>query len=108
MQTRLPAALGAESAAAFYRCMGHRVVEQCAAAGRHRTVIWYAPAGGEAAVRSWLGGLQIDGFFCQPDGELDARANWFGTPLLNPAGLARGIRENAAGLDLNSDAEDLQ
>ena len=42
------------------------------------------------------------------DGELDDRANWFVNPLLNPAGLARGIRENAAGLDLNRDYKDLQ
>jgi len=32
-----------------------------------------------------------------------AQANWFICPLLNPAGLARGTRENAAGLDLNRD-----
>ncbi|MDB6094070.1 MAG: hypothetical protein JWM32_1632 [Verrucomicrobia bacterium] len=41
-------------------------------------------------------------------GVFDARANWFICPLLNPAGLARGLRENAAGLDLNRDYKDLQ
>jgi protein MpaA len=41
-------------------------------------------------------------------GVFDARANWFICPLLNPAGLVRGIRENATGLDLNRDYKDLQ
>jgi protein MpaA len=36
-------------------------------------------------------------------GFFDARAVWFICPLLNPAGLARGTRENAGGLDLNRD-----
>jgi len=36
-------------------------------------------------------------------GAFDAQATWFVCPLLNPAGLARGIRENPAGLDLNRD-----
>ena len=36
-------------------------------------------------------------------GVFDRRANWFLCPLLNPAGTARGRRENAAGLDLNRD-----
>jgi hypothetical protein len=37
------------------------------------------------------------------DGELDGRATWFVCPLLNPDGIARGTRENAAGIDLNRD-----
>jgi hypothetical protein len=37
------------------------------------------------------------------DGAFDERAEWFLCPLLNPAGLARGTRENAAGIDLNRD-----
>lgn len=41
-------------------------------------------------------------------GFFDARANWFLCPLLNPAGLARGTRANAAGLDLNRDYLDLR
>ncbi|HEU5077576.1 MAG TPA: M14 family metallocarboxypeptidase [Opitutaceae bacterium] len=32
-----------------------------------------------------------------------AQANWFICPMLNPVGLARGIRENADGIDLNRD-----
>jgi hypothetical protein len=36
-------------------------------------------------------------------GEFDQRATWFLCPLLNPAGLTRGTRENAGGLDLNRD-----
>ena len=36
-------------------------------------------------------------------GLFDARAVWFICPLLNPAGLARGTRENTDGLDLNRD-----
>jgi murein peptide amidase A len=36
-------------------------------------------------------------------GDLDGRATWFLCPLLNPDGLARGVRENAAGTDLNRD-----
>ena len=33
----------------------------------------------------------------------DDRVEWYLCPLLNPAGLARGTRENAAGIDLNRD-----
>jgi murein peptide amidase A len=36
-------------------------------------------------------------------GVFDRRAVWFLCPLLNPAGLARGTRENAGGIDLNRD-----
>jgi murein peptide amidase A len=36
-------------------------------------------------------------------GDLDGRATWFLCPLLNPHGLAKGIRENASGTDLNRD-----
>jgi protein MpaA len=36
-------------------------------------------------------------------GDLDGRATWFLCPLLNPDGLSRGTRENAAGTDLNRD-----
>ncbi len=39
-------------------------------------------------------------------GDLDGRAVWFLCPLLNPDGLARGVRENAAGIDLNRDYRD--
>jgi predicted deacylase len=41
-------------------------------------------------------------------GILDGRAAWFLCPLLNPAGLARGTRENADGLDLNRGYRDVQ
>jgi predicted deacylase len=41
-------------------------------------------------------------------GVFDHRATWFVCPLLNPAGLSRGIRENAGGLDLNRDYKDLR
>jgi hypothetical protein len=41
-------------------------------------------------------------------GAFDHRANWFICPLLNPNALARGIRENLDGLDLNRDYKDLQ
>ena len=37
----------------------------------------------------------------------DSRANWFLCPLLNPNALARGVRENNDGLDLNRDYKDL-
>jgi hypothetical protein len=36
-------------------------------------------------------------------GFFQAQATWFLCPLLNPAGLRAGTRENAAGLDLNRD-----
>lgn len=36
-------------------------------------------------------------------GDFDARATWFLCPLLNPSGLARGVREDAEGRDLNRD-----
>ncbi|MBX3735182.1 MAG: M14 family metallocarboxypeptidase [Candidatus Didemnitutus sp.] len=37
------------------------------------------------------------------DGFFDARAAWWICPVLNPTGLARGTRENFAGIDLNRD-----
>lgn len=37
------------------------------------------------------------------EGAFDDRATWFLCPLLNPAGLARGTRENALGIDQNRD-----
>ncbi len=40
-------------------------------------------------------------------GFFDGRATWFLCPLLNPAGLARGTRENSAAVDLNRDYKDL-
>lgn len=36
-------------------------------------------------------------------GQLDGRATWFMCPLLNPDSLARGVRENSTGIDLNRD-----
>jgi protein MpaA len=36
-------------------------------------------------------------------GDFDARATWFLCPMLNPSGLARGVREDAEGRDLNRD-----
>ncbi len=39
---------------------------------------------------------------------LDERADWFLVPMLNPTGFRRGTRENADGLDLNRDYQDLQ
>jgi hypothetical protein len=36
-------------------------------------------------------------------GRLDTRATWFLCPILNPAGLRLGVRENASGVDLNRD-----
>lgn len=41
-------------------------------------------------------------------GEFDDRAVWFLCPMLNPSGLARGVRENAAGIDLNRDYRHLE
>ena len=41
-------------------------------------------------------------------GQLDGRAVWFLCPMLNPAGLARGVRENATGIDLNRDYRHLE
>ena len=41
-------------------------------------------------------------------GRFDSRANWFLCPMLNPNGLAAGVRENRDGLDLNRDYKDLQ
>lgn len=37
------------------------------------------------------------------EGVFDDRATWFLCPLLNPAGLARGTRENTLGIDQNRD-----
>lgn len=37
------------------------------------------------------------------EGFFDQRAHWIACPLLNPAGFAAAIRENAAGIDLNRD-----
>jgi protein MpaA len=41
-------------------------------------------------------------------GDFDDRAVWFLVPILNPEGLARGIRENASGIDLNRDFRHLE
>jgi predicted deacylase len=41
-------------------------------------------------------------------GEFDARAVWFLCPMLNPVGVARGTRENGAGVDLNRDYRHLE
>jgi murein peptide amidase A len=41
-------------------------------------------------------------------GEFDGRAVWFLCPMLNPVGIARGVRENAAGTDLNRDYRHLE
>jgi hypothetical protein len=41
-------------------------------------------------------------------GEFDARATWLICPLLNPDGISKGTRENAAGVDLNRDYRDPQ
>jgi hypothetical protein len=41
-------------------------------------------------------------------GDFDDRATWFICPLLNPDGIAKGVRENAAGLDLNRDYRHLE
>jgi hypothetical protein len=41
-------------------------------------------------------------------GEFDDRATWFLCPILNPEGTARGVRENANGLDLNRDYRHLE
>ncbi len=41
-------------------------------------------------------------------GEFDSRAVWFLCPMLNPVGISRGIRENAAGTDLNRDYRHLE
>jgi hypothetical protein len=41
-------------------------------------------------------------------GTLDDRATWFVVPILNPTGLAQGIRENADGIDLNRDYKALK
>ena len=41
-------------------------------------------------------------------GAFDTRAVWFLCPMLNPAGLARGSRENASGIDLNRDYRDVR
>lgn len=49
------------------------------------------PAGPSALIR-----LLEENFF-------DDRATWLLCPLLNPAGLARGTRENPEGVDLNRD-----
>jgi hypothetical protein len=41
-------------------------------------------------------------------GCFDERCTWFICPLLNPSGLARGTRQNAADIDLNRDYQDLR
>lgn len=57
--------------------------------------------GDEPAPPLTLLALLEQGFF-------DDRAHWFICPMLNPAGLARGTRENPTGVDLNRDYKHLQ
>ena len=57
--------------------------------------------GDEPAPPLALLALMESGFF-------DARATWFLCPLLNPAGFQLATRENADGLDLNRDYQDLR
>ncbi len=66
VKTRLARAVGSARAVSLYREVGRRVAAQCIAPGAWETVVWYAPAGGETAVREWLGGLDVDAFRRQP------------------------------------------
>jgi rSAM/selenodomain-associated transferase 1 len=79
VKTRLAHEIGAEEAAALYRRLGRAVVSQCTANDRHRTVVWFAPVEGGAAVRSWLNDLGVADFIAQRSGGLGQRlAGTFG------------------------------
>jgi uncharacterized protein len=73
VKTRLAAELGAQQAARLYRQLGRTVVANCVGPARYRTVVWFAPRGSRAAVRSWLGDLAVDAFLPQQGGDLGAR-----------------------------------
>jgi rSAM/selenodomain-associated transferase 1 len=73
VKTRLAAELGPRQAAHLYRQLGHTVVASCVGPGQYRTVVWFAPRGSRAAVRSWLGDLAVDAFLPQQGADLGAR-----------------------------------
>lgn len=72
VKTRLAAVLGDRRAADIYRALGRRVAARCLGPN-HDTVVWYAPAGGRAAVREWLRQLRIAAFRAQGAGTLGER-----------------------------------
>lgn len=73
VKTRLAAELGLRQAARLYRQLGRTVVANCVGPTRYRTVVWFAPRRGRAAVRSWLGDLAVDAFLPQQGADLGAR-----------------------------------
>jgi len=73
VKTRLAAELGPRQAARLYRQLGRTVVANCVGPARYRTVVWFAPRGSRAAVRSWLGDLAVDAFLPQQGADLGAR-----------------------------------
>lgn len=85
VKTRLSHTIGAAAAADLYCRLGRTVIENTIR-GTHRTVVWYDPPEGRAAVMTWLEGLAIDAFHLQRSGGLGQRMA--GT-------LARHFREGA-------------
>ena len=73
VKTRLAQAVGAEAAAAMYAQMGRLIVAACVVPTRYRAAVWFAPADGKEATRSWLNRLAVDDFLGQPEGDLDLR-----------------------------------
>jgi rSAM/selenodomain-associated transferase 1 len=73
VKTRLAAEIGARPAAALYRRMACNIVARCVRPASYRTVVWYAPTHGGAAVRQWLGGLGVADFLPQAVGDLGLR-----------------------------------
>lgn len=72
VKTRLAAGVGEARAVAIYRELARITARAVGAAGADRTYAYYAPAGGEAAVRELLGYPPWE-FRVQVEGDLGAR-----------------------------------
>ncbi len=71
VKTRLARSVGAERATRIYRALVEHQLAQIPA--NWRTVIYFAPSGAEAEMRSWLEKFPLNQFLPQPNGDLGSR-----------------------------------
>jgi uncharacterized protein len=72
VKTRLARDIGPAAAAALYRRLGRQVVAAAVGSG-YRTLVWFTPPSSRDAVRGWLDGLGVAGFWPQAGGNLGTR-----------------------------------